>query len=111
MDYTAVGRTTHLAGRMEQMATPGTILLAPATLQLTEGYVEVTAREPAAVKGLPEPVEIYAHRTSEIDSAFTEMTREQAGAVVISITLCSPIIERESQARGAAPSTNGVRAE
>jgi class 3 adenylate cyclase len=30
MDYTAVGQTTHLAARMEQMATPGTILLAPA---------------------------------------------------------------------------------
>jgi class 3 adenylate cyclase len=30
MDYTAVGQTTHLAARMERMATPGTILLAPA---------------------------------------------------------------------------------
>src|SRR5215510_10546881 len=60
MDYTAVGQTTHLAARMEQMATPGTILLAPATLQLAEGYVQVVSRGPVAVKGLPEPVEIYA---------------------------------------------------
>ena len=60
MDYTAVGQTTHLAARMEQMATPGTILLAPATLHLAEGYVQVAARGPVAVKGLPEPVEIYA---------------------------------------------------
>jgi class 3 adenylate cyclase/tetratricopeptide (TPR) repeat protein len=60
MDYTAVGQTTHLAARMEQMATPGAILLAPATLQLAEGYVQVAARGPVAVKGLPEPVEIYA---------------------------------------------------
>jgi len=37
MDYTAVGQSTHLAARMEQMATPGTILLAPATLQLADG--------------------------------------------------------------------------
>src|SRR3989454_7324220 len=44
MDYTAVGQTTHLAARMEQLATPGTILLAPATLQLAEGYVQVAAR-------------------------------------------------------------------
>jgi class 3 adenylate cyclase len=44
MDYTAVGQTTHLAARMEQMATPGTILLAPATLQFAEGYVQVAAR-------------------------------------------------------------------
>jgi class 3 adenylate cyclase/tetratricopeptide (TPR) repeat protein len=60
MDYTAVGQTTHLAARMEQMATPGTILLAPATLQLAEGYVQVAPRGPVAVKGLTEPVEIYA---------------------------------------------------
>jgi class 3 adenylate cyclase/tetratricopeptide (TPR) repeat protein len=60
MDYTAVGQTTHLAARMEQMATPGTILLAPATLRLAEGYVQVMARGPVAVKGLPDPVEIYA---------------------------------------------------
>jgi class 3 adenylate cyclase/tetratricopeptide (TPR) repeat protein len=60
MDYTAIGQTTHLAARMEQMATPGTILLAPATLQLAEGYVQVAARGPVAVKGLPDPVEVYA---------------------------------------------------
>jgi hypothetical protein len=45
---------------MEQMSTPGTILLAPATLQLAEGYVQVAARGPVAVKGLADPVEIYA---------------------------------------------------
>ncbi len=60
MDYTAVGQTTHLAARMEQMATPGTILLAPATLHLAEGYVQVVARGPVTVKGLPDPVQIYA---------------------------------------------------
>ena len=60
MDYTAVGQTTHLAGRMEQMATPGTILLAPTTLQLAESYVQVTAQGPVAIKGLADPVEIYA---------------------------------------------------
>ncbi len=60
MDYTAVGQTTHLAARMEQMATPGTILLAPATLRLTEGYVQVAARGPVTVRGLADPVEVYA---------------------------------------------------
>jgi class 3 adenylate cyclase len=60
MDYTAVGQTTHVAARMEQMATPGTILLAPSTMQLAEGYVQVAARGPVVVKGLAEPVEIYA---------------------------------------------------
>ncbi len=31
MDYTAVGQTTHLAARMEQLALPGTIRLTAAT--------------------------------------------------------------------------------
>ena len=30
MDYSAIGQTTHLAARMEQMAMPGSILLTPA---------------------------------------------------------------------------------
>jgi class 3 adenylate cyclase len=42
MDYTAVGQTTHLAARMEQMADPGTIIIAPSTLRLAEGAVQVT---------------------------------------------------------------------
>jgi len=75
MDYTAVGQTTHLAARMEQMATPGTILLAPATLQLAEGYVQVAARGPVAVKGLPDPVEIYA-----LTGASASRTRLHAAA-------------------------------
>src|SRR5947208_2487678 len=38
MDYSAVGQHTHLAARMEQSATPGTILLTAETLRLVEGY-------------------------------------------------------------------------
>jgi len=37
MDYSAIGQTTHLAARMEQLATPGSILLTAATLRLVEG--------------------------------------------------------------------------
>jgi tetratricopeptide (TPR) repeat protein len=59
MDYSAVGQTTHLAARMEQLATPGTIRLTSATLRLVEGLVRVTALGPIPVKGLPEPVEVF----------------------------------------------------
>src|SRR5262249_34712325 len=41
MDYSAVGLTTHLAARMEQLATPGSIRLTVATLRLVEGLVQV----------------------------------------------------------------------
>src|SRR5215208_8235348 len=52
MDYTAVGQTTHLAARMEQLALAGSTLLAPDTLRLAEGYVQVKALGPMQVKGL-----------------------------------------------------------
>ena len=62
MDYTAVGQTTHLAARMEQLARPGTALLTADTLRLVEGYVEVTPLGPVPVKGLAEPIAVYELR-------------------------------------------------
>ncbi|HWN02077.1 MAG TPA: adenylate/guanylate cyclase domain-containing protein [Candidatus Dormibacteraeota bacterium] len=59
MDYTAVGQTTHLASRMEQLADPGRILLTPGTLALAEGFIQVTPLGPTPVKGLAGPVEVY----------------------------------------------------
>ncbi len=59
MDYSAVGQTTHLAARMEQLATPGTIRLTATTLRLVEALVRVQALGPIPVKGLTEPVEVF----------------------------------------------------
>src|SRR5215475_12536140 len=59
MDYTAVGQTTHLAARLEQMARPGTMLLTPETLALAEGFIQVTSRGPVPVKGLAAPIELF----------------------------------------------------
>ena len=59
MDYSAVGQTTHLAARMEQLATPGSIRLTAATLRLVEGLVRVDALGQVPVKGLAEPVEVF----------------------------------------------------
>jgi predicted ATPase len=59
MDYTAVGQTTHLAARMEQLAPPGTVRLTGETARLSEGYAEVRSLGPIPVKGLPAPIEIF----------------------------------------------------
>jgi class 3 adenylate cyclase/tetratricopeptide (TPR) repeat protein len=75
-DYTAVGQTTHLAARMEQMATPGSILITADVQRLTEGYVQVTSLGPVAVKGLSAPVEVY-----ELVGAGPVRSRLQAAAV------------------------------
>ena len=46
MDYSAVGQTTHLAARMEQLASPGSTLLTAETLRLVEGLVQLNALGP-----------------------------------------------------------------
>src|SRR5215831_462835 len=58
MDYTAVGQTTHLAARMEQIAEPGAIVIAPATLALAEGYVEARSLGLVPLKGPPDELEV-----------------------------------------------------
>ena len=75
MDYTAVGQTTHLAARMEQMAKPGSVLTTGETLRLAEGFVQVKALGPVAVKGLADPVEVF-----ELVGAGSTRTRLQAFA-------------------------------
>ncbi len=75
MDYTAVGQTTHLAARMEQLADPGSTLISPATLELAGGYVEAKSLGLVPVKGLPEPVEVF-----ELTAAGTARSRLQATA-------------------------------
>jgi class 3 adenylate cyclase/tetratricopeptide (TPR) repeat protein len=59
MDYSAVGQTTHLAARMEQLARPGSVLLTAHTLRLVEGRMDVVPQGDVQVKGLAEPVATY----------------------------------------------------
>jgi class 3 adenylate cyclase len=75
MDYSAIGQTTHLAARMEQLAPPGTIRLTAETLRLAERWVQVTPLGPVPVKGLPDPVEVC-----ELMGAGPARTRLQAFA-------------------------------
>src|SRR6059058_402815 len=75
MDYTAVGQTTHLAARMEQMAMPGSILITPAVLGLVEGFVQVKALGAMPVRGLRDPVEVY-----EVTGAGVVRSRLQVAA-------------------------------
>jgi class 3 adenylate cyclase/tetratricopeptide (TPR) repeat protein len=75
MDYTAVGETTHLAARMEQMAASGSILISANTMNLAEGYVQVRPFGPTPVKGLPAPLQVY-----EILGAGMARSRMEAAA-------------------------------
>jgi class 3 adenylate cyclase/tetratricopeptide (TPR) repeat protein len=75
VEYTAIGQTTHLAARMEQMAVPGSILMSPYAMALAEGYVQVKPLGPMPVKGLAAPVEVY-----ELTGAGPVRSRLQASA-------------------------------
>jgi class 3 adenylate cyclase/tetratricopeptide (TPR) repeat protein len=88
MDYSAVGETTHLAARMEQLAMPGTIRLTPATLRLVEGLVRVHALGPIPVKGLTEPVEVF-----ELVGA-SDISRRLQAAVARGLT---PFVGRQTE--------------
>jgi len=75
MEYSAIGMTTHLAARMEQLAMPGTVLLAPATAREAEGFVVVRPLGALPVKGLDSPIEVF-----ELAGATTVRSRLQATA-------------------------------
>ena len=102
MDYSAVGQTTHLAARMEQLATPGSIRLTAATLRLVEGLVQVRALGQFPVKGLPEPVEVF-----ELLGASTIRRRLQATAA----RGLTPFVGRQTELAAVQQALEQARAE
>lgn len=82
MDYTAVGDTTNLAARLQQMAQPGQILLSEATSRLVQGDVRLESLGPARVKGKEAPVH-----------AFLVLGRGDSGAAAVP----SPFVGRQRE--------------
>jgi len=91
MDYSAIGQTTHLAARMEQLALPGTIRLTAETIRLAEGFIQVKALGPVPVKGLAEPVEVC-----ELLGATAVRKRLQASAA----RGLTPFVGRQTELEG-----------
>jgi AAA ATPase domain len=60
---------------MEQMATPGSILITPGVLRLADGHIQLKSLGPLPIKGLTAPVEVY-----EVTGAGPARTRLQAAA-------------------------------
>jgi class 3 adenylate cyclase/tetratricopeptide (TPR) repeat protein len=72
MDYSAVGPTTHLAARMEQIAVDDSAFMTPETFRLVGGYVQAHSIGSVPVKGVSEPMEVF-----ELDGAGRVRTRLQ----------------------------------
>jgi class 3 adenylate cyclase/predicted ATPase len=88
MEYSAIGQTTFLAARMEQLVPPGAIWLTDETLRLLEGFVQVKPLGPVPVGGLTGPVEIL-----ELIGAEPARTRLQASAVRV----LTPFVGRQQE--------------
>jgi tetratricopeptide (TPR) repeat protein len=76
LDYSAVGQTTHLAARMEQLASPGTVWMTAQTLHLAESFVQAQPLGPVPVHGLDTPIEVF-----ELIGAGVARTRFQASTL------------------------------
>src|SRR5215813_9116540 len=58
MDYSALGHTTHLAARMQELAGAGISLITASTLREVEGFVQVRSIGPTQVKGVSRSVDV-----------------------------------------------------
>jgi ABC-type oligopeptide transport system substrate-binding subunit len=59
VEYTAMGGAINLAGRLEQAAEPGTVLISEATYKLVAPMFDTESLPPIAVKGNARPVTVY----------------------------------------------------
>jgi class 3 adenylate cyclase/tetratricopeptide (TPR) repeat protein len=73
IDYSAIGQTTHLAARMQELAGPGEALISANTLRQVEGFVQVQPLGRVQAKGISQPVDAYA-----LVGATSARTRVQA---------------------------------
>jgi class 3 adenylate cyclase len=88
IDYSALGHTTHLAARMQELAGGGAILMTTATFREVEGFVEVKSLGAVQVKGVSRPVDAY-----ELVGATSARTRLHA-AVARGLT---PFVGRKTE--------------
>lgn len=86
-DYTAIGDTTNLAARMQQLAAPGEILLAPHTWEVIRHHFDCESRGVHRVKGSARGVPVYRLR----DARTSHTPGESAAA------LSMPMVGRESE--------------
>jgi class 3 adenylate cyclase/tetratricopeptide (TPR) repeat protein len=104
IDYSALGHTTHLAARMQELAGPGLALMSSTTLRQVEGFVQVQSLGPVHAKGISQPVEAYS-----LIGVTTARTRVQAGAArgltplvgrKAEIDIFNKLVQRVSDGRG-----------
>src|SRR5581483_5455400 len=74
-----VGETPNVAARLQSLARPDTLLISGSTEQLVSGFFELEDLGEQAVRGLPEPVEVY--RVSHESAARTRFEASRHSGV------------------------------
>jgi class 3 adenylate cyclase len=59
-NFTAIGDTTNVAARLQNVAGPGEIVIGPETRRMLDGTVDLRSLGSISVKGRSQPVEAYA---------------------------------------------------
>jgi class 3 adenylate cyclase/tetratricopeptide (TPR) repeat protein len=104
IDYSALGHTTHLAARMQELSGPGEALMSASTLRQVEGFINIQPLGPVQVKGVSQAVEVYS-----VIGATSARTRVQAGAArgltplvgrSTEIDIFNKLVEQVSASRG-----------
>jgi class 3 adenylate cyclase/tetratricopeptide (TPR) repeat protein len=90
MDYTAVGDTTNVAARLQQVADPGRIVISEATYRLAKGYFHARPLGEVPLKGKAAPV-----RAWEVVAARARRTRLEVNAE----RGLTPLVGREHEIR------------
>jgi class 3 adenylate cyclase/tetratricopeptide (TPR) repeat protein len=90
MDYTAVGDTTNLAARLQQVAAPGQIVVSEATHRLVAGYCDTRSLGVLSLKGKSEPVQAWEVRAARVARTRLEVEAERG---------LTPFVGRERELR------------
>jgi hypothetical protein len=88
MDYTAVGDTTNLAARMQQVAEPGTVVISEATQKLVSGFFEMRDLGEQDLKGHAARVRAYEVIRARMRRARLEIAAERG---------LTPLVGRERE--------------
>jgi class 3 adenylate cyclase/tetratricopeptide (TPR) repeat protein len=89
LEFAAVGETVHIAARMQQIATPGTVRASRATILLAEGAALARALGPMRIKGIPAPMQVF-----ELAARLPRRPRFHAAAKARGLTI---FINRKTQ--------------
>ncbi|MEK7879097.1 MAG: adenylate/guanylate cyclase domain-containing protein, partial [candidate division NC10 bacterium] len=77
MDYTAVGDTTNVAARLQQVADPGRIVISEATRRLVGGYFYTRSLGDLTLKGRAEPVNAWEVISPRVSRTRLEVESER----------------------------------